>query len=83
MNSDIATGKHYKNHIIKEHHVGQPLDPAMIALIRGDSMSPMRFTALKKILEPGERGRKTFEQDIEDAIGALKRELELLKVSEL
>lgn len=76
---NIANGKHYKQSTIEQWHVGQVIDPGLIALFY--DLSPMRFTAMKKILIPGKRGNKTYEQDIEDAIGALKRDLELYKLT--
>ena len=77
VNYNISNGEHYKkNRCIKENHVGQPLDPALICEYYAN-LSAMRLTALKKILLAGERGEKTKKQDLEDAIGALKREIEL------
>ena len=76
--TNTSEGLHYKKVFITEEDVGQPIDPAFIARKRGD-MPPMLFTALKKILEPGKRGNKTYDQDIRDAIGALERELTLPK----
>lgn len=80
IDRNIANGEHYKNYLIKDCHVGQPLDPAMIVEIRGGKMEPMIFTALKKILGAGDRGHKSEKQDIHDAIGALKRQLELYSI---
>lgn len=82
MSDSLATGQHYKQYLIRPEHVGQPLDPAMIVAIRGGSMPPMLFTAMKKTVECGERGVKTYKQDVEGAIGALQRELELIKLKE-
>ena len=73
---DISNGKHYKATLITELDVGQPLDPAFIA--EKYTLTPMLFTALKKILRCGD-GDKSAEQDIQDVIGALNRELELMR----
>jgi hypothetical protein len=73
---NTANGAHYKRCIIEQSDVGQPLDPAFIA--HKHDMPPMLFTALKKIMEPGARGYKSEAQDINDAIGALERHLELI-----
>jgi len=73
---DTAKGAHYKCYIIEQCDVGQPLDPAFIA--HKHDIPPMLFTALKKIMASGARGYKNESQDINDAIGALERHLELI-----
>lgn len=80
VNLNIAKGEHYKNVRILPEHVEQPLDPAFIATVY--KLSPMMFTVLKKILVAGERGNKSYIQDIEDSIGALEREKELVVMAE-
>lgn len=70
----LANSKHYKQFTIPQDWVGQPLDPALIAL--GYELSPMQFTILKKVLRLGE-GDKSREQDLKDIIGAANRQLEL------
>ena len=75
---DTSNGDHYKNVYITKEDVGQPLDPAFIAL-KYPRLTPMLFTVLKKILRFGS-SIKSKEQDIEDCMGALKREKQLMKL---
>lgn len=73
----IANGMHYKNYIIQQCDVGQPLDPAFIAAAMAESggqLSGMQFTILKKALRMGS-GDKSKEQDLNDIIGAANREI--------
>lgn len=78
---DVANGKHYKKGVIREEHLGQPVDPAFIASFY--PLTAMQFTALKKILAAGDRGNKSYLQDITDAIKALERDIQLEEVKNL
>lgn len=78
MSNEIANGHHYKKSHVLETDLKQPIDPAWIAS-KYPGMSPMRFTVLKKILRCG-TGGKSYEQDLQDCIGALRRELELIQM---
>ncbi|MDB4461377.1 hypothetical protein N9043_00345 [bacterium] len=78
IDESIANGEHYKQGVIQQKHVGERLDPALIATFY--NLSHMQFSALKKLLCAGNRGNKTVEQDYGDVTGALKRDLELMNL---
>ena len=75
----INIGEHYKQTTVLQSEVGQPFDPAFVADKLG--LSFMRATALKKIVAMGERGKKSYLEDLTGAISALEREKDLYELS--
>ena len=67
--------QHYNGIIIKPEMVNQILDPAKIAELY--DISPMLLQSLKKILLAGKCGKKNRESDLIEAMGAIKRQLQL------
>ena len=90
INIIIDAGNHYRFTItqvltsenISEGSVTINLDPFRIAKIYKMTSFPLQ-TVLKKILCAGDRGSKSYAQDIKDSLCALERELEMLEEDKL
>jgi hypothetical protein len=76
MAEKVDKGKHYRL-----AYRGVKFDPARAGRIYGIT-DPMLFQAFKKIAFAGKRGHKSRISDIEDAICALNRFLEMEKEDE-
>ena len=76
MTEKVDKGKHYRL-----AYRGIKFDPARAGRIYGIT-DPMLFQAFKKIAFAGKRGHKSRISDIEDAICALNRFLEMEKEDE-
>lgn len=76
MTEKVDKGKHYRL-----AYRGVKFDPARAGRIYGIT-DPMLFQAFKKIAFAGKRGHKSRISDIEDAICALNRFLEMEKEDE-
>ncbi len=76
MTEKLDKGKHYRL-----AYRGIKFDPARAGRIYGIT-DPMLFQAFKKIAFAGKRGHKSRISDIEDAICALNRFLEMEKEDE-
>ena len=78
-------GKHYRFEYkvnitlenLADNYVTIKLDPFRIAKIYGMEDFAMQ-TILKKVLCAGNRGNKSFEQDLLDIVSAAQRRLEIL-----
>lgn len=67
------SGSHYRY-----EYKNIKIDPARICKIYGiDSI--LIGQSIKKLLVAGGRGKKTYEEDLQDVICALKRELEMIE----
>lgn len=69
-------GSHYRF-----EYKGIKLDPARILKIYG-VQDPMIGTIVKKALCAGQRGKKSFREDIQDIITAAERMLEMMDEDE-
>lgn len=69
-------GAHYR-----KMYRGRNLDPARICLIYEIS-HPSQQGLVKKILCPGNRGKKSLVEDIEDIISGCERWLQIIKEDE-
>jgi hypothetical protein len=76
MTEKVDKGKHYRL-----AYRGIKFDPARAGRIYGIT-DPMLFQAFKKIAFAGKRGHKSRTSDIEDAICALNRFLEMEREDE-
>lgn len=83
---DKDKGRHYRftyrtkisKKAKKLGYVEVKLDPFRISAVYKHLSFPLA-TVLKKILVAGNRGSKSYKEDITDCICALERELEMLK----
>ena len=73
MSDDIDQGKHYRY-----EYKGIKLDPARICVIYNQT-DLLLATIVKKALCAGNRGHKSFEEDLKDIICAARRRLEMLE----
>ena len=73
----IDHGKHYRFEYITPLGELVKLDPYFVGKVWGMTSAPLQ-AVLKKIARSGNGGSKDYEQDLNDCICALKRELELI-----